>query len=378
MLRATLTALGSTLLLTGCGTGESRQAEAPPKPPTPATESGRANHFAVEPFARGLNRPTWVGVAPGGTAVWALEQPGRVVRIEDGHPLVALDLRKRTSLGAEQGLLGMAFHPDFASNHLLYLSWTDTEGDSRVAEFKDTGGALDETRQLLFVDQPEENHNGGDLVFGPDGRLYLGLGDGGGAFDPYHNAQNPDTLLGKIVATPVDGKPDWQVILSGLRNPWRFSFDPALGELWVGDVGQDEVEEVNRVLLELDEPPKNLGWNIYEGTGRTASTHELEGDGDVVWPVAVYGHDDGCSITGGSVYHGTALPGLDRRYVYGDYCTGKLWTLEPEPGRAVSDVLRERATVPQLSHIGTDADGELLFASGAGTLYRAVPASSAG
>ena len=164
-----------------------------------------------------------------------------------------------------------------------------------------------------MVDQPEENHNGGQLAFGPDDRLYLGLGDGGGAFDPRATAQDPRNLLGKLVAADVDAAmPDWQVVLTGLRNPWRFWFDPALGEIWIGDVGQDEVEEIDRVPLELDEPPKNLGWSAFEGT-RRIDGHDLDRGGELVWPVAVYEHGDegGCSVTGGVVYGGgdAARPG---------------------------------------------------------------------
>jgi glucose/arabinose dehydrogenase len=286
-----------------------------------------------------------------------------------------LDLRDRVLEGAEQGLLGMAFDPDFATNRRLYLHWSNRRGDTRVAEFRARrDGTVDPEpeRQLLAVDQPEENHNGGQLAFGLDGRLYLGLGDGGGAFDPNRTAQDPDSPLGKIVATPVDGPVRWRTVLTGLRNPWRFSFDPALGELWIGDVGQDAMEEVDRVLLEPDEPPKNLGWSAFEGTQRLDG-HDLDRTGDLVWPVAVYEHNPGCSVTGGSVYGGGALPSLLGRYVYGDFCSGALWSLQPTPGGGAEDVRREHATVPQLTHIGVDAAGELLFASGAGAIYRAVP-----
>ena len=346
------------------------------KRPRPAQESGRAHHFDVERIASGLNRPTWVGAAPGDDgALWVLEQPGRVVRIEGGRRRTLLDLSGQVLTGAEQGLLGIAFHPDFMTNRRLYLHWSDRKGDTRVAEFRARrDGAIDPTplRRLLFVDQPEENHNGGQLAFGPDGRLYLGLGDGGGAFDPERTAQDPSSLLGKLIATRVDGgRPDWQVVLSGLRNPWRFWFDPALGEVWIGDVGQDEVEEVDRVPLESDEPPKNLGWSAFEGTKRIAR-HALDRDGVVVWPVASYSHDDGCSITGGPIYGGARLPALARRYLYGDFCSGVLWSLRPLPDRAVDDVRRERAVVPQLTHIGLDDRDELVFASAAGAIYRAV------
>ncbi|MDQ3353586.1 MAG: PQQ-dependent sugar dehydrogenase, partial [Actinomycetota bacterium] len=185
--------------------------------------------------------------------------------------------------GTEQGLLGIAFHPGFATNRRLFLHWSDPVGDTRVAEFSARpGGKVIEAqpvREVLFVDQAEENHNGGQLAFGPDERLYLGLGDGGGAFDPRRSAQDPTSLLGKVVALDVDtdvdrevGADDWEVVLTGLRNPWRFSFDPALAELWVADVGQDSFEEVNRVSLELDEPPKNLGGVPMRATNRCPTT----------------------------------------------------------------------------------------------------------
>jgi glucose/arabinose dehydrogenase len=348
------------------------------EPLEPATERGAAHRFDVQPIATGLNRPTFVGAAPGDpTALWVLEQPGRVIRIDRDRRATMLDLTDHITIGAEQGLLGIAFHPDFATDRRVYLHWSDDRGDTRVAEFRATRDAIDPEpiRELLHVDQPEENHNGGQLAFGPDGRLYLGLGDGGGAFDPGERAQDPNEKLGKLLSTDVDSpRADWRVVLTGLRNPWRFSFDPALGEVWIADVGQDEAEEINRVLLEPDEPPKNLGWSVFEADRRVEETdHELDDTGELIWPVAAYDHDDGCSVTGGYVYHGTQLPQLQGRYLYGDFCSGALWTLEPTPNGRAIDVRRERATVPQLSHIGADADGEPLFASTAGTIYRAVP-----
>ena len=349
------------------------------RPPEPAREGGRAHHFDVRRIVGGLNRPTYVGVAPGDErGLWVLEQPGRVVRLAGGRRTTMLDLSGRVLTGAEQGLLGIAFDPYFATNRRLYLHWSDRRGDTRVAEFRARRSGVIEprpVRRLLAVDQPEENHNGGQLAFGPDGRLYLGLGDGGGAFDPRATAQDLRSRLGKVIATPVDGPPRWRTVLSGLRNPWRFSFDAALGDLWIGDVGQDAVEEVNRVALEPDEPPKNLGWSAFEGTKRIAG-HALDRAGALVWPVAAYSHEDGCSVTGGLIYGGGKLPGLSRRYVYGDFCAGTLWSLQGTPEGGATDVRRERATVPQLVHIGVDADGELLFASGTGGIYRAVAPGS--
>jgi glucose/arabinose dehydrogenase len=352
------------------------------QPLPPATESGTAQSFDVERIATGLNRPTWVGAAPGDPdALWVLEQPGRVIRLRGDRRTTLLDLSDQVTTGAEQGLLGLAFHPDFATNGRLFLHWSDPDGDTRIAELRAHGTTRIDpqpVRELLRLDQPEENHNGGQLAFGPDGRLYAGLGDGGGAFDPGHRAQDPRQKLGKLLSVDVDApRPDWRVVLTGLRNPWRFAFDPALGEVWVADVGQDEVEEVNRVLLEPDEPPKNLGWSAFEGDRPVEGAGErpLDATGELVWPVATYTHDDGCSVTGGYPYQGTALPRLQGRYLYGDFCTGALWSLEGTPDGRAADVRRERAMVPQLTHIGPDADGEPVFASAAGALYRAVPPS---
>jgi glucose/arabinose dehydrogenase len=339
-------------------------------PIPPATESGRAHAFDVVRVATGLNRPTWVGVAPGEPdALWVLEQPGRVVRLRGGRRTTVLDLTAQVTTGAEQGLLGIAFHPDFATNRRLYLHWSDEHGDTRVAEFR----GRERLRELLFVDQPEPNHNGGQLAFGPDGRLYLGLGDGGGAFDADRRAQDPGDRLGKLLSTDVEARrTSWRVELLGLRNPWRFAFDAALGEVWIGDVGQDAIEEIDRVLLEPDEPPKNLGWSAFEGAERMSEGDDSLADGELVWPVATYTHDDGCSVTGGYVYQGTRLERLRGRYLYGDFCSGVLWSLEVAPEGRAADVRRERAAVPQLAHIGPDADGEPLFASAAGSIYRAV------
>ncbi|CAN5229866.1 PQQ-dependent sugar dehydrogenase [soil metagenome] len=357
--------------LPGCADAARPRTDQPAEPP--------AHHFDLERITSGLNHPTYVGAAHP-SALWVLEQPGRVVRIEGDDRSVVLDMVSMVTTGAEQGLLGIAFHPDFSTNRRLFLHWSDQAGDTRVAEFRagSDGHSIDPqpVRELLLVNQPEENHNGGQLAFGPDGRLYFGLGDGGGAFDQRAVAQYLDQLLGKVVALDVDLPTDldaqWDVVLYGLRNPWRFSFDRALAEMWVADEGQDRMEEVTRVRLELDEAPKNLGWSVFEGNEKVPGG-QLNPAGELVAPVVTYGHDEGCSAIGGFVYTGTALPGLQRRYLYGDFCAGALWSLQGTPEGGVADVRQETAKVPQLTHIGENAEGEIVFASAAGFLYRAVP-----
>ena len=221
-------------------------------------------------------------------------------------------------------------------------------------------------RELLAVDQPYENHNGGQLAFGPDGLLYLGLGDGGGAFDPEGRSQDMGTRLGKLLRLDVDATgTDWEIVANGLRNPWRFSFDRETGDLWIGDVGQDRWEEVDFVAAGT-EWPLNFGWDVYEGDEQVEDD-ELQGEGELVGPVAVYAHDLGCSITGGFVYRGADLPALRgplplRRLLLRD-------DLEPAASRtARPSTCAGSGSVPQLTSFGEDADGELYLVSQAGRL----------
>ena len=363
-------------IMSGCG-DSSRPAQKLPTAPALPGVTGNAHSFELKRVAHGLVRPTWVGAAPGERgALWVLEQPGRVLRLAGDERKVVLDIRKQTRVDSEQGLLGVAFHPDFARNRRLFVHHSDRRGDTRVIELRlgrDGRARHTPRRVLLTASQPEENHKGGALEFGPDGRLYLGLGDGGGAYDSHGNAQNLRSKLGKLLAADVDrpGPPRWQVVLYGLRNPWRFWFDPALGEIWIGDVGQHKREEIHRVRLETDEPPKNLGWPVFEGT-ISRPGRRLTRPRQIQWPVTTYPHSEGCSVIGGLIYRGRRLPRLAGRYLYGDFCSGTLWSLRPTPKGAADQIRRERAHLPQLTHIGTDADGEILLASAAGQLYRAV------
>jgi glucose/arabinose dehydrogenase len=332
--------------------------------------------------ASGFDRPTFAGAAPGDpSGLWVAEQPGRLLRVEHGRRRVALDLRRSVRLGPERGLLGMAFSPGFAIDRRLFVHYSDRRGDTRVAEYRLGAaheGAPRRLRTLLAVRQPFENHNGGALAFGPDGRLYLGLGDGGGVNDPGDRAQDPRSPLGKLLAADVAaaGRPRWRVVALGLRNPWRLWFDQALGHVWIGDVGQDAREEIDRLRVHRG-APANLGWPVLEGTVRHRG-RRLDRATRLVAPVASYTHADGCSVTGGLIYRG-AVRSLDGRYVYGDFCSGRIWSLGLGPGAAVGRPRLEPFHVPQLTHIGLDAAGALVLATAAGRIVRVgqAPTSSA-
>ena len=333
---------------------------------------GSSQPLRLVRVASGLESPVGLAAAPGERGrLYALEQAGRVRVVANGRlrRVPFLDIRRRVKAGGEQGLLGLAFHPDYRTNRRFYVHYTDVRGDTRLVEYRSNRArALAETaRPLLFADQPYENHNGGQIAFGPDGLLYVGLGDGGHAFDPGQRAQSLSSPLGKLLRLDVDGpRTRWQVAAYGLRNPWRFSFDPATGDLYVADVGQDRWEEINFVPAS----PRliaNFGWPIYEGRERIADG-EPGAAGVLVSPVHVYGRENGCSVIGGHVYRGR-VPGLRGRYFYGDYCSGIVWSLRIRDAAAI-DVRRESVTVPGLTSFGADADGELYLASQDGSIYR--------
>jgi glucose/arabinose dehydrogenase len=255
----------------------------------------------------------------------------------------------------------------------MFLHYTTTGGDTRVDEYRAVNGVPDPAsrRELLRVEQPFPNHNGGQLSFGPDGLLYLGLGDGGGANDKSDNAQDLQDRLGKILRIDVN-RPgsDWEPVAYGLRNPWRFSWDRDTGSVWIADVGQEEREEISVVSGLGEEPPPNFGWPAFEGT-RDLDEREPTGPGRVIGPVAEYTHDDGCSVTGGYVYRGRTVPAMRGRYVYGDVCSGMIWTLRA--GRdSAGDVRREDDQLEQVASFGEDADGELYAISLSGGIFRVV------
>ena len=345
-----------------------------------------------QPIAAGLVKPNGMESAPDGSGrLFILEQTGQIRVLREGllEPVPFLDLSDRlTSVGFEQGLLGLAFHPEFGQNGFFYVNYTDLNGDTVIARFQlstsdpnqaDPGSEL----QLLRVDQPFANHNGGEVAFSPDGYLYLGLGDGGSAGDPQNNAQSLDSLLGKILRLDVNsgdpyGIPESNPFLQGggraeifaygLRNPWRFSFDLQTGDLYIGDVGQNAWEEINFLSAEQiqqvgDGGAYNFGWSYLEGN------HPYNGDPpsgiETIPPIAEYGHEYGCSITGGVVYRGSILPNWQGVYLYGDYCTGIVWGLKQKPdGTWQQKQLFEN--LGQITSFGQDEAGEVYLVDQAG------------
>ncbi len=332
--------------------------------------------------AHGLARPVAFVVAPGDARRrWFIveQHAGRIRIIENGKlapkPFLAI---KGISTGNEQGLLGLAFHPGFATNGRLFINYTDDgDGDTHIVEYKVSADpdVVDPAsrKELIKIDQPFSNHNGGNLAFGPDGKLYTGMGDGGDAGDPEANGQNPTALLGKILRFDVDAaKIVPERVHLGSRNPWRFSFDAKTGDLYIGDVGQNLWENVFAVAA-TDTGHHNFGWNVLEGN-HCFRTKECSREGFTL-PIADYPHDEGCSITGGFVYRGKALPQLDGRYFYADYCTGLLRSLTWTRGTTREHwdwkaAIDREGILAQVSSFGVDADGELYIVELTGSIYQ--------
>lgn len=350
-------ALGLVVLVVAACSGESSGAE------TAATPR-------LVPLVRDLDSPVFVAHAPGHAGgLYVVEQSGVVRVVERGRIRATpfLDLRSRVVAGGEQGLLGLAFAPDYARSGTFYVNYTARgSGATIVARYRARGGkAVPSSRQVVLqVAQPYPNHNGGHLMFGPDRRLWVGLGDGGAGGDPEDRAQNSGTALGKMLRLDVSlRRPKPEIVALGLRNPWRYSFDRKTGNLWIGDVGQNAIEEVN-MLPRSSRGLVNFGWDVYEG--RAPFEDKPLGPGRLVQPVAQYGHGEGCSVTGGYVYRGKAVPRLAGRYVFGDYCSGTIWSM-PATGGAIRV---EPVRVPSLTSFGESPSGELYAVSGGGTVFR--------
>ncbi len=304
--------------------------------------------------------------------LYVVEQRGTIRIVENGRvlPTPFLDIRRKVVSGGEQGLLGLAFAPDYAKSRTFVVNYTNRAGDTVVERYRARGARAigSSARRLLLVRQPYGNHNGGMVAYGPDGLLYVGTGDGGSGGDPENRSQDPSSPLGKLLRLDPrqPGRAPVTVAL-GLRNPWRFSFDRQARDLWVGDVGQNAFEEVDHVRWPL-RGLLNFGWDVYEG--RSTFERKALGPGRLVQPVAQYAHGSRCSITGGYVYRGKSLAPVRGRYFYGDYCSGEVWSLRLVRGRA--QVRREPFRVANLSGFGEDAAGELYLVSLDGPVYRLV------
>jgi glucose/arabinose dehydrogenase len=353
------------------------------EPPVTTTEQATSEATTTEPemgtgrglrlveVASGLDSPLYVTVAPGEPdRLYVVERTGRIRVLARGRvlPEPFLDIGEKVVAGGEQGLLSVAFHPNYERNRLLYVNYTNVNGDTVVEEYRAGGGAPTSARELLFVDQPYANHNGGQLQFGPDGLLYVGMGDGGAGGDPENRAQDLGDRLGKLLRLDVD-RPgaEWEIAAYGLRNPWRFSFDRETDDLYIGDVGQNDLEEIDYLSAGW-RPLVNFGWDVFEGS-RVYEDKEPTPGGRLVGPLVEYSHDEGCSVTGGYVYRGEDVPAARGRYFYGDYCSGIVWSLVVRNGRATS-VRRAPFDVAGLSSFGEDGRGELYLASLNGSVYR--------
>jgi glucose/arabinose dehydrogenase len=345
-----------------------------------AAGAGRAGGLSGRLVLVGrFDAPVFAAAPPGvDNTLYVVEQAGRIVVWENGkvRPRPFLDIRAKVTSGGEQGLLSVAFDPLYARNHFFYVDYTDLNGDTRVVRYRSNGvsAIASSAKQLLFVKDFAPNHNGGQLQFGPDGFLYWGNGDGGGQGDPEHNGQNLTEPFAKIERLNVRaaGVPHWQLVAYGLRNPWRFSFDRTTGDLYIGDVGQNDWEEIDYVARGTAKLV-NFGWSRYEGTHLYNGAEALAGSGTYIPPIHEYPHSDGCAVDGGYVYRGSRLRAEIGRYYFGDNCSGNVWSLEVVGGAATSARL-EPFKVPGLSSFAQDNRGELyLMSVTTGSLYRLQP-----
>ena len=373
-----LALLAALVLVAGCAGEADERAESTSSEGTTAeatTEAAPAGPLRLEEVASGLEAPVHVAQAPGEPdRLYVVEREGRIRLVENGEVRSApfLDIRQSVVSGGEQGLLSVAFHPAYEENGKLYVAFTSVNGTNNVVELRVSEDraqvSIASARELLAIEDPYSNHNGGQLAFGPDGLLYHGTGDGGSGGDPENRAQDLDDQLGKLLRLDVDDLgSDWEIAAYGLRNPWRFSFDRETGDLWLGDVGQRSQEEIDFLTWPLP-GLVNFGWDVFEGTMRYEDK-EPSGDGRLVGPVHTYGRDAGCSVTGGFRYRGASVPAAQGRYFFGDYCSGTVWSLVAEGAKA-SDVRKEPFTVDELSSFGEGLGGELYAVSLGGTIYR--------
>jgi glucose/arabinose dehydrogenase len=347
--------------------------------------------FELKLISDSFEAPLYATSPPGDPRLFVVEQNGAIRVLEDGAVKTQpfLDIHDLLSISAERGLLGLAFHPDYASNGRFFVNYTDLEGDTQIAAYTvssdpnvaDPSSAV----PILLVDQPRTNNKGGWIAFGPDGYLYIGMGDGGGAFDAEGYAQNLDVLLGKILRLDVNSRGPYaippdnpfangggaaEIFAIGLRNPWRMAFDG--DDLYVADVGQYHWEEIH--VISLADKGANLGWNTMEGLKCLLPATTCDQSG-LVLPVHAYSHEEGCSVTGGYVYRGAAIPEIDGLYFYADYCSGILSSFR-YTDEGLSDVSNYAETFGEIGPItsfGLDSKGELYLVTQDGALMQFVP-----
>ena len=359
----------------------------PETDPVPGIETNVT--LKLDQVATGLSGPVYVTSPPGDPRLFIVEQPGRIRIVQNGQLLPApfLDIVSRVGSGGERGLLSVAFHPQYSTNGFFFVYFTATDGQIRVERFTVSANPNvanpSSAKLLLGVPHPRGNHNGGLALFGPDGMLYLGLGDGGGAGDPDENGQDPNALLGSLLridvntgdpygipaGNPFIGRADArpEIWATGLRNPWRFAFDTQGGNLYVADVGQGELEEVN--VVPATRAGVNYGWNIMEGSSCfNASSCNRQG---LELPALEYRHlGNACSVTGGFVYRGAAIPEIAGHYFYGDYCAGFVKSFRYQNGAATDERNWELGNIGNVTSFGQDSAGELYITAGNGTVYR--------
>ncbi len=361
----------------------------PGGPPLP----GQTGTLELQLVASGLSSPLYLTAPAGDPRLFIVEQDGRIRIVKNGQLLATpfLDITGPVGAGGERGLLSVAFHPSYATNGYFYVDYTDNNGDTRIERYT-VGPDPDiadvaSAKLILFITQPYANHNGGLVMFGPDGMLYIGMGDGGSGGDPQNRAQNRDSLLGKLLRIDVDGGDPYvnppnnpyagtangrgEIWAIGLRNPWRFAFDRPAGLLYIADVGQNLWEEVD--VAPAGQGGLNYGWRIMEGL-HCFNPSSCSGTG-LVQPVVEYGHANGCSITGGFVYRGTRAPSLVGQYFYSDYCSGWMRSFAYANGAVTGQTTWSlNVSLGNVLSFGEDSAGELYVLSGGGSVYRIAPA----
>jgi glucose/arabinose dehydrogenase len=355
--------------------------------------AARPRGFVLQEVARGLEQPVQVAAAPGDRSrVFVVERPGRILVVHGDRllPQPFLDITDRVASGAERGLLSVAFHPRYAENGYLYVKYTDAEGHTRVERYRASPAGADRVdpasaHPVLRVEQPFAARNGGLVAFGPDGMLYVGMGDGGGRGDPHGHGRDPGTLLGALLRIDVDGGDPYaippdnpfargggrpEVWATGLRHPWRFSFDREAGLLYLADVGAER-QEVN--VVPLTAAGLDYGWSAVDGS-ECLLADEACPPGEVVLPALEYGAETGCAVRGGYVYRGRAMPSLRGTYFYSDRCQGWLKSFRyDESGEVVERLAWPVGSLGNVSSFGEDANGELYVTTYGGRVLQFIP-----